>query len=137
MSWSRQVSVPTRPRRASREPNLEQRATIVTSFDQTRFGVRGANDLPDELGVKYGDRVACYIEGTCVDVIESTKREGTSERTVVIEAYDGHLLRIIDEVVGRKRRRRKRRATAGGASVAGVKAQPPSSARKRSDANSS
>jgi len=69
--------------RASREPNLEERRSIVTPFDQTRFGLRGANDLPDDLGVRYGDRVACYIEGTCVDVIESTKREGRSERTVV------------------------------------------------------
>ena len=98
-----------RPSPARREPNLEQRTAIVTSFDQTRFSVRGANDLPDDLSVKYGDRVACYIEGTCVDVIESTKREGTSERMVVIEAYDGHLLRIIGEAIGRKRRPRRRK----------------------------
>ncbi len=103
-----------RPNRASREPNLEERRTIVASFDQTRFGLRGANDLPDDVGVKYGDRVACYIEGTCIDVIESTKREGRSERTVVIEAYDGRLLRIIDEAIPRKRRRRRKRVTNDG-----------------------
>ena len=103
------MPVGPRPNRASREPNLEARRTIVTSFDQTRFGVRGANDLPDDLGVKYGDRVGCYIEGTCVDVIESTKREGSSERMVVIEAYDGRLLRIIDEAIPRKRRRPRKK----------------------------
>jgi hypothetical protein len=94
----------------SREPNLEARRLLVASCDETRFGVRGANDLDDEFGITYGDRVGVYIEGNCVDVIETTTRDGRRERAAVIEAYDGRVLRIIDEAVFRRRRRRRRRA---------------------------
>lgn len=97
-----------RARRRTRPPNPTEREQLVRSFDHLGFGVRGATDLPDTEGIRYGDRVAVYLEATCVDVIERTSRDGRSERQVVLEAYDGYPIRIIDELVGRKRRKRRK-----------------------------
>ena len=95
----------TRP--STRPPKPAEREQILRSFDSLRFSVRGANDLPDTAGIKYGDRVAVYLEATCVDVDERTTREGVSERVVVLEVYSGHPLQVIDEQIGRKRKRRR------------------------------
>lgn len=97
--------MPPRSPRRSRPPDLEARARFVHSFDASRFSVKSAVDLPDDAGIKYGDRVRVWIEGTCTGVIESTTRDGTSEREVVIEAYTGAVVKIIDEAIGPKRRR--------------------------------
>lgn len=96
----------------TRPPNPAEREALLRSFDVTRFSVRGANDLPDDQGIRYGDRVAIYLEATCVDSVERTTREGMSERDVVLEVYDGYPLRIIDEQIGRKRKQRRRKAAA-------------------------
>ncbi len=97
------------PRR-SRPPDLEERARIVASFDATRFTLRGANDLSDDAGVKYGDRVEVRLFATCVDVVERTSREGPAERSVVLETYAGEIVSIIDEaIISRRPKRRRRR----------------------------
>jgi len=100
------------PRPKTRAPNPAEREALLRSFDVTRFSVRGANDLPDTEGIRYGDRVAIYLEATCVDSTERTTREGVSERDVVLEVFEGYPLRIIDEQIGRKPRRRRRRKSA-------------------------
>jgi hypothetical protein len=104
--------LPTRPKPNTRPPNPAERDEILRSFDTLRLSVRGANDLADTAGIKYGDRVAIYLEATCVDVDETTSREGLSERLVVLEVYDGHPLQVIDEQVGRRRKRRRRKLRA-------------------------
>ncbi len=81
----------------------------MASFDATRFTLRGANDLPDEAGVKYGDRVEVRLLATCVDVTETSTREGGGERSVVLEAYAGEIVNIIDEAVILRRPKRRRR----------------------------
>lgn len=104
--------MPTRPKPNTRPPNPAERDAIIRSFDTLRLSVRGANDLSDTAGIKYGDRVAIYLEATCVDVSETTTREGLSERYAVLEVYDGHPLQVIDEQVGRRRKRRRRKLRA-------------------------
>lgn len=102
-----------RPRRVgSREPDLQARRLLVSQCDETRFSARGINDLDDELGIRQGDRVQLVIEGTCVEEHDGATRDGRRVRSVVIEAYDGHVLQIIDEAVfARRRRPRRRKAT--------------------------
>jgi hypothetical protein len=83
----------------------------VVSCDDTRFSVRGAVDLADELGIRQGDRVGVYIEGNCVEEHDTTERDGRRVRSVVIEAYDGRVTDIIDEAIFHRRRRRRRKVT--------------------------
>lgn len=91
-------------------PDPEERKRLVAAFDSSWFSVRGALELPDDAGVKFGDRVAIYLEGTCVATDENSSRDGVNDRSVVIEAFDGHVIKIIDELARQRRRRKRRRS---------------------------
>lgn len=93
--------------RARRPHDPEERRRLLASFDRCVFDVRGISDLPDGLGLRYGDRVEVRLLATVVRERSGVERDGEEEHVVTLDPYDGRVVGILDELVPRKRRRRR------------------------------